>query len=171
LNALRWSEKVLANNRKAVSPVIATVILVAVAITVSVGVSYWLGGVSSQYTSNEKVEIWSAYTVFTSGAAGGWELKLGLKNTGSAPSTITHVFINDIPVTLTDPAASTFANGSPGTIVCSIPASGLKIDDGESQSASIWIDDDYASLSSGTTVNVRLHSGNGMDYVKLVRLS
>lgn len=159
------------DNRKAVSPVLATVILVAVAITVSVGVSYWLGGVSSQYTNNEKVEIWSAYTVFTSGAAGGWELKLGLKNSGSAASTITHVFINDIRVTLTDPAASTFADGSPGTLVCSIPASGLNIDIGGSQQVSIWVDDDYASLSSGTTVNVRLHSGNGMDYVKLVRLS
>jgi flagellin-like protein len=31
--------------RKAVSPVIATVILVAVAITVAVGVSYWMGGI------------------------------------------------------------------------------------------------------------------------------
>lgn len=32
--------------RRAVSPVIATVILVAVAITVAVGVSYWMSGIA-----------------------------------------------------------------------------------------------------------------------------
>ncbi len=47
--------------RKAVSPVIATVILVAVAITVAVGVSYWMSGISSQYTQFEKVEIQTGY--------------------------------------------------------------------------------------------------------------
>lgn len=156
--------------RKAVSPVIATVILVAVAITVAVGTSYWLGGISAQYTNNEKVEIQSAYSDFTSGAAGGWELKFELKNSGSAASTITHVFINDVPVTLTDPAAATFANGSPGIVVCSIPTAGLNIGIGDSQDVSIWVDNDYASLSAGTTVNIKFHSGNGMDYVRLVRL-
>ncbi len=39
------------------SPVIATVILVAVAITVAVAVAYWMGGIASQYTKFEKVEI------------------------------------------------------------------------------------------------------------------
>ena len=43
--------------RKGISPVIATVVLVAVTITVVIGVAYWLGGISSQYTSFEKVEI------------------------------------------------------------------------------------------------------------------
>ncbi|MHA2394891.1 MAG: archaellin/type IV pilin N-terminal domain-containing protein [Promethearchaeota archaeon] len=156
--------------RKAVSPVIATVILVAVAITVAVGTSYWLGGISAQYTNNEKVEIQSAYSEFTSGATGGWELKFDLKNSGSASSTITHVFINDVEVTLTDPAAAAFADSSPGSVVCSIPATGLNIGVGESKPVSIWIDDDYASLSAGTTVNVKFHSGSGMEYIRLVRL-
>lgn len=35
--------------RRAISPVIATVILVAVAITVAV--SYWMGSIAGQYTS------------------------------------------------------------------------------------------------------------------------
>ncbi len=43
-------------NRKAVSPVIATVILVAVAITISVAVAYWMGGISSQYTKFENLD-------------------------------------------------------------------------------------------------------------------
>ena len=47
--------------RKAVSPVIATVVLVAVAITIAVAVSYWMSGISSQYTQFEKVEVTGAY--------------------------------------------------------------------------------------------------------------
>lgn len=43
--------------RRAVSPVIGTVILVAVAITVSVAVSYWMGGIAGQYAKFEKVEV------------------------------------------------------------------------------------------------------------------
>ncbi|MCJ7761670.1 hypothetical protein MUP59_11115, partial [Candidatus Bathyarchaeota archaeon] len=37
-------------SRKGISPVIATVILVAVTITVSVSIAYWMGGISGSYT-------------------------------------------------------------------------------------------------------------------------
>ena len=44
-------------NRKAVSQVTATMILVAVAMTIAVTVAYWMGGISSQYITFEKVEM------------------------------------------------------------------------------------------------------------------
>ena len=82
--------------RKAVSPVIATVILVAVAITVAVGVSYWMGGISSQYTQFEKVEIQTGYGVYnTTGTY--WNITMVIKNSGSADATINTVFLNDVP--------------------------------------------------------------------------
>ena len=84
--------------RKAVSPVIATVILVAVAITVAVGVSYWMGGISAQYTQFEKVEISTGYSVVIAGPPSGWHILMSLKNSGSATATITHVFVNDVPI-------------------------------------------------------------------------
>ena len=164
--------------RKAVSPVIATVILVAVAITVSVGVSYWMGGISSQYTQFEKIEIQTGYASYTAGS--GWKLDLSLKNSGSATSTITHLFINDVPITLTADAAAvpavtvtTWPGSAPGseTIVTDIDLNGLSLDAGESADVQIWVEIGYASLSSGTTVNVKLHSAGGMDYIKLIRLT
>jgi flagellin-like protein len=151
--------------RKAVSPVIATVILVAVAITVSVGVSYWMGGISSQYTQFEKIEIQTGYST---SSAGGWLVDLSLKNSGSATSTITHLFINDVPVALTTPVGSAFVAL---TVVTDIPETGLSLDAGESAAVQIWVAIDYASLSAGTTVNVKLHSAGGMDYIKLIRLT
>ena len=56
------------------SPVIATVILVAVAITVAVAVAYWMGGIAGQYTKFEKVEIQTAYSVRNAG--NGWNISM-----------------------------------------------------------------------------------------------
>ncbi len=153
--------------RKAVSPVIATVILVAVAITVAVGVSYWMGGISAQYTQFEKIEIQTGYSTYN--ASAGWKLDLSLKNSGSATSTITHLFINDKPVTLTAGGASGFAGTN--SSVTDLTTTGLSLSAGASGAVQIWIDIGYESLSSGTTVNVKLHSAGGMDYIKLIRLT
>lgn len=168
--------------RKGVSPVIATVILVAVAITVAVGVSYWMGGISSQYTQFEKVEIstgWSEKEGST--PSEGWTIHISLKNSGSATATITHVFINDLPVPLAvlpavPPAdISAVTNGQFGT---SIPDGGITLEAGEENDAvKVYValngaaGDPTYLLSSGTTINIKLHSAGGMDYIKLVRLA
>ena len=46
---------------KAVSPVIATIIIVAIAITMSIAVAYWLLGLGGSFTKFEKVEFTTAY--------------------------------------------------------------------------------------------------------------
>ena len=155
-------------SRKAVSPVIATVILVAVAITVSVAVAYWMGGISSQYTQFEKVEIQTAYSVKT--ALTGWNITMEIKNTGSAASTLLRCFINEVPVPQGNYGASAFMNSTDGDIAVSFPYAGTTIDSGESMNIQVYIDETYASLSSGTTINVKIHSAGGMDYIKLVKL-
>lgn len=44
-------------NRKAISPEIATMILVALAMTIAVTVAYWMGGISSQQITFKEVEM------------------------------------------------------------------------------------------------------------------
>jgi len=157
--------------RKAISPVIATVILVAVAITVAVGVSYWMSGISSQYTQFEKVEIQTGYaTVVTGVTSNGWEVTLTIKNSGSATATITHVFVNDVPVDIWEAAdIDDLAAGETGTDI--VEATGLTLTAGEDGTVLIWIASGGTStLSSGTTINIKLHSAGGMDYIKLIRL-
>jgi len=153
-------------NRKGVSPVIATVILVAVTITVAVAVAYWMSGIAGQYTSFEKVEIQTGYSTIDPLGAG-WLITLELKNTGSATATITHLFINDVPVPAT--GAATWAGTD--IIVTDLIAAGLPITAGAPVTVKIWIDLGYGSLSSGTTINVKLHSAGGMDYIRLVKLA
>jgi flagellin-like protein len=152
--------------RKAVSPVIATVILVAVAITVAVGVSYWMSGISSQYTQFEKIEIQTGYA---SSITGGWNVTMEIKNSGSAEASLTHVFINDIPVTVTTLPAMTNS-----TLASNINELGT-LTAGQSATVVVYIGNDLstaglANLSAGTTVNIKLHSAGGMDYIKLIRL-
>lgn len=159
-------------SRKAVSPVIATVILVAVAITVAVAVAYWMGGISGQYTKFEKVEISTAYSTKTTGS--GWLITLDIKNSGTADSTINTVFVNDRPLNTSAYEQSGFPDGTTDRIYTDIAAAGTTYSSGQSGTVRVWIWNDgtagYGYLSSGTTVNVKLHSAGGMDYIRLVEL-
>lgn len=150
--------------RKGISPVIATVVLVAVTITVVIGVAYWLGGISSQYTSFENVEIKKAVQD-TSGF--GWEIVITLKNSGTATATLTNAYINDAAATAAEAKPTEGANSLTTNLATAI-VGGLT--SGQDKDIIIWIGGTYGTLSSGTTVNIKVHSNAGMDYIKLITL-
>lgn len=158
--------------RKAVSPVIATVILVAVAITVAVGVSYWMSGISSQYTQFEKVEIQTGYAAYDS-TLEQWNVTMAIKNSGSADATVNMVFLNDVPCETAGYGVDAPVATKWGT---DIPLTGVTLQAGESATQIIYIDNpcngtaQLEYLSAGTTINIKLHSAGGMDYIKLIRL-
>ena len=183
------------SKRRAISPVIATVILVAVAITVAVGVSYWMSGIAGQYTSFEKVEIKSAYAgrkydpvTDAPDKFMGWVVNIGVQNTGSSPSTLESLFVNDRPISeygllvaggdgkirWTD----TLPTGTPDqwttywqTIT---DVTSVSLESGDEATIYVLIygeDVDAGLFSAGTTINVKLQSASGMDYIKLVQLN
>jgi flagellin-like protein len=154
-------------SRKAVSPVLAAVILVAVAITVAVAVAYWMSGIASQYTKFEKVEVQSAWSVLQSGT--GWTITCELKNAGSETATLMRVFINEVPLNSTGYSESGFPAGA-DMVGTSIAMAGTPLTSGNSTTAYVWIKDGYATLSSGTTIDLKIRSAGGMDYIKLVEL-
>lgn len=137
-------------------------ILVAVAITVSVAVAYWMGGIAGQYTKFEKVEIQSA--IVTKGAGiGNWTIQLKVKNTGTATATLISVFVNNIEVSPYNVAVALTGE------ISTNQTTSTSITSGGSYIINVYINN-YGTLSSGTTVNVKLHSAGGMDYIKLVEL-
>ena len=147
------------------SPVIATVILVAVAITVAVAVAYWMGGIAGQYTKFEKVEIQSA--ICTNNGTF-WTITMKLKNTGTAVSTLISAFINEVEVDNYDapgPVANAWATNINQTVSTVITS-------GQTVTVFFWMDSAKAgtTLTSGTTINIKIHSSGGMDYIKLVEL-
>ena len=153
-------------NRRALSPVIATVILVAVAITVAVAVAYWMGGIAGQYTKFEKVEIQSAPCEYD-GTNDFWTVTIDVKNTGTAQATLDKIYINNIEVDTYGAATGTPPSGTTET---DLPTTGLSLKSGQAGTIVITIDNGWEFVSSGTTVNIKIHSTGGMEYLKLVEL-
>jgi flagellin-like protein len=151
-------------SRKAISPVIATVILVAVAITIAVAVSYWMSGISGQYTKFEKVEIQSSQC---SKGANGWTVTLSLKNSGTSAATLNNVYVNDIMAIDGVLAAATLTSNVTST-------TNFTLNSGASKNVAVYVGNTWAgsgsALTSGTAINVKIHSAGGMDYIKLVEL-
>ncbi|MEM2094866.1 MAG: archaellin/type IV pilin N-terminal domain-containing protein [Candidatus Bathyarchaeia archaeon] len=163
-------------SRRAVSPVIATVILVAVAITITIAVAYWMGGIAGGYTKFEKVEI-SMITCSPKDTDNIWTITATLKNTGSAAATLNAIYVNQYSVVL----ASTKANAKPDQCTSDMPTD-KTLTPGEKFDVNIYIDGtpitgfpngtpgNPAAFTSGTMLNIKFHSAGGMDYVKVVEL-
>ena len=159
-------------NQKAVSPVIATIILLAVVITTSFTVALWTGGVSTQYVQHEKIEVGTAQASSSSSwSLTTWTITVPIKNSGTSTATITGVYLNDKPLANSGAAnppspdagnggwyaaSPVLASGSSGSLVVVVRSGGAG--------------QPFTSLSPGVCVNLRLHSASGMDYVKLVEL-
>jgi flagellin-like protein len=80
--------------RLGISPVVATVILVAVAIVIAIAVAFWASGLVGIFTRFEKLEIISAYADVANS-----RVVLTVKNTGSSDTIIDAIFINGKPST------------------------------------------------------------------------
>ena len=177
------SQNKILRKRRAVSPVIATVIIVAVTITVAVAVSYWMSGIASQYTSFEKVEVQTAICRYIEADLVGppivldsyWEIVVQLKNSGTKAASLTNVFINDGE---TDYLLTTGVPGSAGTIsavldpITTPAGSPFYIESGVTGEITIFIvTGTTVKLTAGTTINIKIHSASGMDYIRLVQLT
>jgi len=90
-------------DEKAISPVIATIIIVAVAIVMSIAVAYWVLGLTGTFTRYEKLEIAAMYATttdlqYSDKSITGWNVTAKLRNTGSATATVNMILINGKPI-------------------------------------------------------------------------
>ena len=162
-------------NRKGVSPVIATVILVAITITVAVAVAYWMSGIAGQYTQFEKIEIQSAICTYEDEGTTGeefWKIEITLKNSGTKTATLTMVFVNEVMAIYPE---STYIAGTHLLEANVSTDHTLTIDSGASAVVTVgisnWEGNYYVKLTAGTTINIKIHSAAGMDYIRLVQLT
>jgi len=125
-----------------------------------------------QYTHFERLEIQTGYATY-SGTSTMWTVTLNVKNSGSEKATVKTCFLNDVPCKTANYGVASAPAGEWGV---GFPAAGLSLNPGQSASILIYIDNPLSAipelnlLSSGTTINVKLHSAGGMDYIKLIRL-
>ena len=148
--------KIFRMNRKAVSPVIATIILVAIAIAIAIAVAYWMVGITGAFTRFEKLEVSTAYAE-VSGT--NFVVTCIIKNSGSAAATIDDVYINGKPYGKTTATVAPDVDTAPATLN---PGDVL-----DPFTITMPIGTDF---KSGMTVEITLHTVAGKEYPKQVVL-
>ncbi len=78
-------------NVKALSPVVASIILIAVTVAVSIAVAAWMGALTFTFTNTEQIQI----TNMAFGPAGTSWIAVTVNNTGTSPVTINEAWINN----------------------------------------------------------------------------
>jgi flagellin-like protein len=136
-------------NKSGISPVMATVILVAIAIVIAIAVAFWASGLVGVFTRFEKLEITSAY--YVSDQEG---VKLTVKNTGSADASIDNIFVNGRP-----------CDGGCGNVPS--PDSPKTIAVGDSETITVAnppTDVTGGQWKPGVTYEIAIHTASGKTY-------
>jgi archaeal type IV pilus assembly protein PilA len=81
-------------NSKGLSPVVASIILIAVTVAVSVVVAAWMGGMTIGLMGNAEQATITNLGFTDSGTALGDTITVSIQNTGDAPVEITQVLLN-----------------------------------------------------------------------------
>ena len=168
--------RAVVRDERAVSPVIATIIIVAVAIVMSIAVAYWMLGLVGTFTRYEKLEIITMYAERVNDVNNGWNITAKLKSTGTAAATVNLILLNGRP-------ASSFnaATGSANvTIYYGTNLASLELQDVEEKPVTIepggevffriFIASNTPGFKSGVSVEVTFHTAAGSDYPKVVVL-
>ncbi|MCL7398630.1 MAG: hypothetical protein LZ170_00120 [Thaumarchaeota archaeon] len=134
-------------SKSGISPVMATVILVAIAIVIAIAVAFWASGLVGVFTRFEKLEITSAY--YDSGQG---SVKLTVKNTGSADASIDNIFVNGRP-------CDTGCNIDPSLPISSSVGSGATI-----TVAKPPTDVTGGQWKPGVTYEIAIHTASGKTY-------
>ena len=99
--------------KKALSPVVAAIILIAVTVAVSIAVAAWMGALTFTFMSTEELNITSMTFAGDSGNSTN-TISLQVKNTGTGKVTVASGKVNDVTKTLG--GTLTYEAGASGTI-------------------------------------------------------
>ena len=102
--------KKLLKSKKALSPVVAAIILIAVTVAVSIAVAAWMGALTFTFMRTEELKITSM--TFTGSGA---NITLAVKNTGTGKVTVASATVNDEAATIS--GTLIYDAGATGTIV------------------------------------------------------
>ena len=97
----------LFKNKKALSPVVASIILIAVTVAVSIAVAAWLGALTFTFMGTEEIKITDLD--FVTGTPK--YINVTVKNTGTNPVTINEAWVNGVKQTISPSSFTVPANG------------------------------------------------------------
>ena len=158
-------------NTKAISPVIATVIIVSVAIAIAVAVAFWMTGITGLFTRYEKLEVVNAYAIANE-STGHFYIILTVKNTGSSDATIDEIFINGKPLSVVGAVVTTneTAATNPGNVTDWISTISQSLASGDELKLVIDLGTIGSTFKHGQIVEVKIHTVAGNEYPRSVQL-
>ena len=82
-------------NAKALSPVVASIILIAVTVAVSIAVGVWMFGLTGSFMAGaEQLKVTNV--IFGSGAASQDHFNITMANTGTSPLTVSEIWVGNV---------------------------------------------------------------------------
>jgi len=121
-------------NAKALSPVVASIILIAVTVAVSIAVAAWMGALTVGFMQTEELKITSM--TFGAGTSPDQYITISVTNTGTTSITVSSVTVTPTPTgtpTETYPtgfSTATLSANTAGTIKVDLAAGGLYVNGG-----------------------------------------
>ena len=94
-------------SKKALSPVVASIILIAVTVAVSIAVAAWMGALTFTFTATEQIQITNMQ--FGPEGTTSW-IAVTINNTGTSPVTINEAWINNQKQTVSELPKTISAN-------------------------------------------------------------
>jgi len=134
--------------KRAVTPVVATVILIAVAVALSIAVAFWAGALTGSFSKYGKLQLLITTHYATSGM-GSWSVTLGGVNQGSQDLSITQIQLNG------QPFSNYGASISPATLPIPVPSGG---------NFSLVMTVPMGAFTSGQTVLITIITDQPEDY-------
>jgi flagellin-like protein len=108
-------------SRKALSPVVASIILIAVTVAVSIAVAAWMGALTFSFMGSSSLTITNVTFVGTSGLAPN-NITLAIKNTGTKQVTVGQIKVNNVIMYVDSSSTLTYSAGTIGTITVELTA-------------------------------------------------
>ena len=127
-------------NKKALSPVVASIILIAVTVAVSIAVAAWMGALTFTFTATEQLQITDIEFVEDTTNY----INVTVLNTGTSPVTISQAWVNGHSVTIANSDKTIEANTNLEIKLTGTPAN--------------W--------ASGNTYEVKLLSSKGNTFLR-----
>jgi flagellin-like protein len=93
-------------SRKALSPVVAAIILIAVTVAVSIAVAAWMGALTFSFTNTEQITF-TGYAWASPGASTVSNITITIKNTGASDLSVSEVRVDGSTTGITTPDMAT----------------------------------------------------------------
>ena len=131
-------------SRKALSPVVASIILIAVTVAVSIAVAAWMGALTFNFMATEQGQVTNL--IFTTGTPG--NVVVTFQNTGTTPITISEAWVNN--------HKQAMSGGSTG-LPLTVPGNNV---------TQLTIVPDTLDFAAGAQYEVKLLSSKGNTFVR-----